>query len=246
MRLKYFPLLLLIVASISYGQKGNVKNSQVGFLLGSLIPVNYFGISAIELSANNSSLKLENQLGYNFGMVLKTDLTRKFSLESGIIFYQRNFKLTGSSSNQSSILRDTSSFSYISYGFPIKSIVYIQLGNDFYMRNSIGFNLDFYASAVASKGENLRIDHYSERARWINGSVCGNLGVEKRDSKLGTFYIGAEVNIPISSIAVTRLKFYYDGVIYDNYDPIFLRGNYFGIKLKYYLPVNMESKKDDD
>ena len=246
MRIKTLTLILIIITSIFYGQKGNVKNSQVGFLLGCLVPIDYFGISAIELSANNSNMKLENHLGYNFGMVLKTDLTRKFSFESGIVFYQRNFKLTGSSSNQSSILRDTSSFSYISYGFPIKSMVYVQLGNDFYMRNSIGFNLDFYASAVASKGENLRIDHYSERARWINGSVSGNLGVEKRDDKFGTFYIGAEVNIPISSIAVTRLKFYYDGAIYDNYETIFLRGNYFGIKLKYYLPVNMESKKEDD
>ena len=122
----------------------------------------------------------------------------------------------------------------------------MQLSKVLYIRNSIGFNLDFYASAVASKGKNFRIDHYSERARWINGSVSGNLGVEKRDNKFGTFYIGAEVNIPISSIAVTRLKFYYDGTMYDNYDPLFLRGNYFGIKLKYYLPVEMERKKADD
>lgn len=246
MRIKLLILLFYIAASTSYGQNKSVKNSQVGFLIGALLPVNYFGISAIELSENNSNLKLENQLGYNFGMVLKTDLTKKFSLESGIIFYQRNFQITGSSSNQSSILRDTSTFSYISYGFPIKSIVYVQLGNDSYMRNSIGFNLDFYASAVATKGRNYRIDHYSERARWINGSVSGNLGIEKRGDKLGTFYIGAEINIPISAIAVTRLKFYYDGIMYDNYERIFLRGSYFGIKLKYYLPVELESKKSDD
>ena len=44
------------------------------------------------------------------------------------------------------------------------------------MRNSIGFNVDFYASAVASKGDNFLIDHYSERARWINGSLSGELG----------------------------------------------------------------------
>ena len=161
MRLKNITLFLCIISSVLYGQKGSVKNNQVGFLLGSLLPVNYFGIKATELSGNNSNLKLENKLGYNFGMVLKTDLSKAFSLESGIVFYQRNFRLTGYSSNQSSVLRDTSSFSYISYGFPIKSIVYVQLGNDFYMRNSIGFNLDFYASAVASKGNNYRIDHYS-------------------------------------------------------------------------------------
>ena len=30
------------------------------------------------------------------------------------------------------------------------------------------------------------------------------------------------------------------------YEPIFLRGNFFGIKLKYYLPVEMESEKKED
>ena len=70
--------------------------------------------------------------------------------------------------------------------------------------------------------------------------------MEKRSSKIGIFYIGVEVNIPISSIAVTRVNFYYDGQIYNEYDPIFLRGNFFGIKLKYYLPVDMESEKKSD
>ena len=34
--------------------------------------------------------------------------------------------------------------------------------------------------------------------------------------------------------------------IFYNYEKVFLRGNYFGIKLKYYLPVDMESKKSDN
>ena len=72
------------------------------------------------------------------------------------------------------------------------------------MRNAIGLNMDFYASSVKSK-INLGIDHISERARWINGSNTGNLGVEK-DDKLGTFYIGAEVNIPISAIMDANLN----------------------------------------
>ena len=59
MKIKTLTLILTIITTISYGQKGNVKNSQVGFLLGSLVPVDFFGISAIELSANNSNIKLE-------------------------------------------------------------------------------------------------------------------------------------------------------------------------------------------
>ena len=198
------------------------------------------------MSENNSSISLKNELGYSFGMLLKTDYSKKISLETGIVFCQRNFKLTGLTSNQASILRDTSSFGYINYSSPIKGIIYVQLNKYLFMRNSIGLNIDYYASAVASKGVNFLIDHYSERARWINGSLSGELGIEKRSSKIGVFYIGAEINIPISSIAVTRIKFYYDGQIYDRYEPIFLRGNFFGIKLKYYLPVEMESEKKED
>ena len=84
-------------------------------------------------------------------MLLKTNYTKKISLETGIVFCQRNFMLTGSSSNQVSILRDNSSFGYINYSSPIKGIVYVQLNKYLFMRNSIGFNIDYYASAVASK-----------------------------------------------------------------------------------------------
>ena len=233
-----------MVISSSISQNKEEKNRQVGFLVGSLVPINYFGVGQLEVSGNNSSISINNKLGYCFGMLLKTDYTKKISLETGIVFCRRNFKLTGSSSNQSSSLRDTSSFGYINYSSPIKGIIYVQLNKYLFMRSSIGFNIDYYASAVASKGVN--IDHYSERARWINGSISGELGIEKRISKIGVFYIGAEVNIPISSIAVTKMKFYYDGQNYDRYEPIFLRGNFFGIKLKYYLPVEMESEKKED
>ena len=230
--------------STVFSQGQNDKNHNIGFLLGSIIPINYFGVSAIDLTENNSTIKLENRIGYNFGMILKTDYDKNFSVEGGIVFYQRNFKLTGTSANQSNILNDTSSFSYISYGIPLQEIIYVQLGNELYMRNAIGVNIDFYASSVASKGNNFAIDHLSERARWINGSISGNLGIEKRDSKIGSYYVGAEVNIPISAIAVTKLKFYYDGNTFDRYDKLFLRGNYFGIQFKYYLPVGMENSKN--
>ena len=124
-------------------------NRQVGFLVGSLVPINYFGVGPLEFSENNSSISINNKPGYSFGMLLKTNYTKKISLETGIVFCQRNFMLTGSSSNQVSILRDNSSFGYINYSSPIKGIVYVQLNKYLFMRNSIGFNIDYYASAVA-------------------------------------------------------------------------------------------------
>ena len=58
-----------------------------------MIPINYFGVSSIELSENNSNIILHNKIGYNFGMVFKSIFTKNFSLESGIVFYQRNFQI---------------------------------------------------------------------------------------------------------------------------------------------------------
>ena len=237
--------MFLVIGNNTISQKNSLKYKKVGFLLGALNSVNYFGIGSVEEAEENSFLSVNNKLGYQFGMLLKSEFNKKISLETGILFCRRNFQINGSTLNQPNILKDNSDFGFINYSFPVKALVYVQLSKDLYIRNSIGFNLDFYASAVASKGKNFYIDHYSERARWINGSISGNLGIEKRNNKIGDFYLGGEVNISVSSIAVTRLKFYYDGLLYDSYEPIFLRGNYFGIKFKYYLPKEMEEKKVD-
>ena len=79
-------------------QNNQEKEQHIGFLVKPIIPINNFGVSSIELSENNSNITLNNKIGYNFGMVFKSIFTKSFSLESGIVFYQRNFRLTGSSS----------------------------------------------------------------------------------------------------------------------------------------------------
>jgi hypothetical protein len=114
------------------------------------------------------------------------------------------------------------------------------------MNTSLGGAIDFYASAVASSSNQNIIQHFSERARWINASVNASIGIELRDKNAGIFYIGSQVNIPISTILVTRFDYYYDGVggDFDDYERTFLRGNFFNIQLKYFLPLGLEKKKD--
>lgn len=215
------------------------KNSdkQFGINTGAIIPINYFGAGPLELESNNSQITLSSKIGYHFGMMIKTNYNKKFSIESGINFLRRNFDLSGSSNVTS--LKDNADFGYISYGFPTKAIVYIQLSDKSFLNTSVGASLDFYASAVNSKGENDFIFQYSERAKWINGAILADLGVEWRGD-YGAFFLGAGVNIPITTIAVTNLKFHYDESDYnnkiDNYSPVFLRGNFFDIKIKYFIP----------
>ena len=58
--------------------------------------------------------------------------------------------------------------------------------------------------------------------------MSGNLGVEKRDDKFGTFYIGPEVNIPISSIRY-KVKFIMMGLFMITMNLYFLEGTTLGL-----------------
>ena len=55
---------MVIASSIS--QNKDEKNRQVGFLVGSLVPINYFGVGPLEVSGNNSSISINNKLCYYF------------------------------------------------------------------------------------------------------------------------------------------------------------------------------------
>ena len=238
--MNFLKFILLIALSFWFNiVMSQSKNSdkQFGINTGAIIPINYFGAGPLELESNNSKITLSTKIGYHFGMMIKTNYSKKFSIESGINFLRRNFDLSGSSDVTGD--EDNADFGYISYGFPTKAIVYIQLSDKSFLNTSLGASLDFYASAVNSKGENDFIFQYSERAKWINGSILADLGVEWRVD-YGAFFLGAGVNIPITTIAVTNLKFHYDESDYNNkidsYDPIFLRGNFFNLKIKYFFP----------
>ena len=229
--------LLMLICLISNGQSNN-NEKQFGFEIGSIVPINYFGAGPLNLKDEHSTIILSSKIGYHFGMVMKTNYGEKFSFESGINFLRRNFKLIGSSNFNGIPMNDTSDFGYISYGLPFKGMVYIQLSKGMFLNTSVGTSLDFYASTVMSNGTYTQ--NLSERARWINGSVLADLGVEWRNDINGVFFFGAGVNIPISSIAVTKLKFFYDSSTNpDRYEEVFLRGNFFNVKIKYYLPSGL-------
>ena len=176
-------------------------------------------------------------------MLWRSDFTDHFSIESGIVYTRRNFKINGSSSITGSNTLDSTSFGYINYNLPVKGYVYIQLSEKTHLTSSAGLSIDFYASDVTTMGKERLIAHYSERARWINASIISGLGFEWRDDDKGIFYIGAGVNIPISTIAVTYLWYNYNLTINDNlyetkFKPEFLKGNFLSLDLKYFLPVS--------
>ncbi len=239
--IKYsFLGLAILFLKIGHSQ---IDDSKFGFTINPIVPVNYFGAGPLTIQNDTATLTLSSKIGYQFGMLWRSDFNDNFSLESGIIYTRRNFKIKGNSSITGSNTRDSTSYGYINYNLPLKGYVYIQLSEKTHISSSAGLSIDFYASDVTTMGKEGLIAHYSERARWINASIISGLGFEWRDNEKGIFYIGAGVNIPISTIAVTYLWYNYNlttnGNSYETkFNPKFIKGNFLSLDLKYFLPVS--------
>lgn len=235
----FFCFLIVFLCKNAHSQQ---SITTIGFQLKPIIPISYFGAGPISISIEDTaSLDISSKLGYCFGMVIRHGFTKSFSIEVGINYTERNYKLVGSSAFENS--NDIADFGFVSYEIPVQGLIYIRLDKQLYMNASVGLGINFYASDVASKGDNFFIDHYSERARWINFSFHSNLGLEYRTKEKGYFYLGASLNTPFNEITATYLNYYYQDNNKVGFDPIFLNGNYLTLDLRYFLPSNEKSKK---
>jgi len=233
-----FSLSVFLCKTKNYSQS---DLTTVGFQVKPILPINYFGIETVSVFNDTASIDISSKLGYCFGMLIRQGISKSFSFETGINYTRRNYNLEGSSPYQNS--SDKGDFGFVSYEIPLQALVYIRLSESIFMNASAGVGINFYASNVASKGQNNFIDHYSERARWINMSILSNLGFEYRTQDKGYYYLGVSLNNPISRITATQLWYYYESNIRTKFEPIFLNGTYFTLDLRYFLP---KSKKDGE
>jgi len=256
--LRLYTISFLVIITLNTTVYSQVGITTVGVQIKPIIPINYFGAGPIQVSNEYASLDLSSKLGYSFGMVVRHGFTKMISLESGINYTRRNYNIFGTSNYEyivsiNPITNDTTfninssdkaDFGFISYELPIQGLIYIRIGEFVYMNASIGLGVNFYASDVTSKGENNYIDHYSERARWINASFLSNLGLELRTKEKGYFYVGASLNTPFNEITATLIKYYYEDDLSEKFDPIFLNGNYITLDLRYFFNPRIENKKN--
>ena len=231
--MKLTSIAFLVILTFQTSIFSQIGVTTVGVQLKPIIPINYFGAGPIQLTNEFATLDLSSKLGYSFGMVVRHGFTKSISIESGINYTRRNYNIFGASSYE--YANDQADFGFISYELPVQGLIYIRIGEFVYMNASIGLGINFYASDVASKGENNYIDHYSERARWINASFLSNLGLELRTKEKGYFYVGASLNTPFNEITATRLNYYYEDNLSTKFDPIFLNGNYITLDLRYFF-----------
>ena len=107
--------LLIFCCIISFQLMGQINTTQFGFCYRPIFSSNYFRTGPKDFDDNKISYTLSQSSGYSTGALIRRGVTKKLTIESGILYVKRNYDLT---------LRDTtfnsqSDFSIIGYEIPI-------------------------------------------------------------------------------------------------------------------------------
>lgn len=236
---KFVALLSLGLAapcSSVYAQPGVTT---FGVQVKPVFPFSYFDPS-IELSRPNLSGTVELTGGLAFGMSVRVGLTKAISLETGLGQIKRSYGFH--LRNDTSGYAEGSNFQYIGYELPVTALVFIRLGEQTFMNAALGFSADFYPSDIQRDIEEGRI--YVFRNNWVQVGVIGNMGVEYRTYKSGTFYIGATFHRPFGPMATAQLSYYDVDRSFLEY-PMrgLLNGSYLTGDIRYYFHEDPEFRK---
>lgn len=192
--------LFWVIHATASGQAGVTT---FGIQVKPVIPFTYID-SRVELAREHFTGSVELNGGFAFGMSVRIGLTKAISLETGLSQIQRRYSFT--LNNDTSNYSETAKVRYVGYELPITALVFIRLGERSYMNAAIGLSADFYPSDAQRDVERGRI--YMFRNRWVQLGVLGNLGVEYRTLKSGTFYLGATFHRPFNPLSTVDLTYY--------------------------------------
>jgi hypothetical protein len=126
-------------------------------------------------------------------MVLRHKINKTFSIESGLNYTQRNYKLTIINNTQN--INDFTSFGMRSYELPIQFLTYVRASEFWYFNVAFGISHNVLASDIFSYGEKTK-SYFQNTYRKSGGyrALLANIGMEYRTEGKGCYYIGASLH----------------------------------------------------
>lgn len=234
MRLNFNLIFFLVFGFVVNGhaQKGITT---FGLNYKPIIPNRIIGTYDVPFNDGSFRSSMQQRLGNSLGMIIRQGLTKNISLETGISFTQRNFNLNFS-------VDDTVSYSnngkvrFVAYEIPVKCLVFIRLGKQLYMNNSIGASFNYFPSDVSVDFPIKSNEYFSlegARLNRVQGAMLADIGFEYRTKRNGYFYFGGAFNLPFTSIVTFAMAYEYtphEIVVREN-----VRGSYLTVDLRYYF-----------
>ena len=182
-----------------------------GFQYRPLIPLNVVGDRPFDMEENGFTTTVSSRLGYNFGGIVRAGITDLMSIETGLGYTKRNYNLDFSVPDSN--LQATNRIGFVNFDIPVNLLVYIKLGNDFFMNASLGASLNFYPSNVRTivnpSSQHVFIFE-GRRGGFFSNEVNANIGFEYRTQMSGIFYVGISGKIPVQPIFIVASEYRYD------------------------------------
>jgi hypothetical protein len=200
---------IIFILFFYFAFNANSQNSKTtfGIQYKPIIPATYFNAAELSKSFASYNFNLKPKYSNSFGMVIRHQINKTFSVESGLNYTQRNFKL--SITNSAINLNDFTTFGMRSYELPLQLLTYVRASENWYLNIAFGISHNVLTSDIFSYGEES--ENYFQNTYRKNGgysALLANLGMEYRTESKGYYYFGTSLHRPWKAI----------GRIYPEYD----------------------------
>lgn len=233
----FFLLISLLFSNNVFAQKGVTT---FGFNIRPSFPNALLRTGPIDFSDNGIDYQIVQKSGISAGGLVRHGITKRLSLETGIVYTKRNYDL----SIMDTTFTGAGDFSIIGYEIPLSALVFMQLDEHLWMDVGLGFAMNIFPSDVSTFNDYYV--QYSARKQTASGGVIANIGVEYRTPKSGYFYLGFIYSRSLNPIYETLVEYYPDRDFSKPYTSLgrtTLQGDYFGLDLKYFFHEDPEKKK---
>ena len=201
---------IIFVLFFYFAFNANSQNSKTtfGIQYKPIIPAEYFNAADLSKSSASYNFSLNPKYSNSFGMVIRRQINKTFSVESGLNYTQRNFKL--SITNSAINLSDFTTFGMRSYELPLQFLTYVRASENWHLNIAFGISHNVLASDIFSYGEEKNYFYFQNTYRKNGGysALLANLGMEYRTESKGHYYFGASLHKAWKAI----------GRIYPEYD----------------------------
>ena len=234
-------ILIVILFVCFFSAKPQNNRTTFGLQYKPIIPAAYFNSSHLNKSVGAYEFNLIPKYSNSFGMVLRHKINKTFSIESGLNYTQRNYKLIISKAIDQNI-DDLTYFGMRSYELPIQFLTYVRASEFWYLNVAFGISHNVLASDIFSYGEKTQA--YFQNTYRKNGgyrALLANIGMEYRTEEKGHYYIGTSLHRPWTEIGRIYPEYEDDLNTFNNEDfddKFFLEmlGNFITIDFRYFFP----------
>jgi len=239
---QFFLLSAFIFLSLySSGQK---KTVVFGIHIEPVIPSRMFRIQTEDIVKDDITFSIIPKTGYLFGTHLSINVSKRFTIESGINLIKRRIDIQGTENNYESTL----GFHIHNFEIPLASTFYVRLSDKLYMGQTVGVSFQMLPSHLTSRlqwvdsaGTSSKFEQLSYRRNWLVPSFKGSIGFEYRTEEKGYIYLGAVYHL-FTQLYNTRIT--YKTTVIDEVFEVKPQSDFFGIMLRYsFAPSPMLQNK---